>query len=245
MVKPRRVLFLGESPLSGPARYLAGVLTWAGIPYDHRQNGASIPPSLIKHHYDCFVLSDYQHDGFSKHAEGWLCEEVRKGTGFLMIGGWASFTGLVGGYSGTLIEKLLPVRCVTPDDRVNYAGGSVVVRQNSHPVLSRLSWNPSPMVCGYHRVHTKPGTETVLSLRDVRIPSGRPILGAPHPLLVLGAAGQGRTGAFMTDCAPHWCGGLVDWGPRRVTVRVAPGVSVEVGDHYLRFFKQLVCWLAD
>ena len=38
-----------------------------------------------------------------------------------MIGGWASFTGLVGGYAGTAIEKLLPVRCVPGDDRINWA----------------------------------------------------------------------------------------------------------------------------
>ena len=244
MGRPPRVLFLGETSLPGPARYLAAVLKWGGFAFDHREDHSPIPPSLLGRRYGCFILSDYPHKSFSKRTEAWLCRQAEEGAGLLMIGGWASYTGLVGGYGGTGVEELLPVRCVTPDDRVNCPGGSVVARRRNHPVLAGLSFSPPPVVCGYNRVRAKPGTATILDLRDLRYSSGRPSLSPAHPLLVLGKAGLGRSGAFMTDCAPHWCGGLVDWGARRVTVRLGRGLSVELGSQYLRFFSQLIRWLA-
>jgi len=42
-------------------------------------------------------------------------EFVRNGGGLIMIGGWESFQGSGGGYHGTLIEEILPVR-ISPED---------------------------------------------------------------------------------------------------------------------------------
>jgi len=228
-----RILFLGEGDLAGPARYLAAVLRWMKLPFDHRPDRAKIPKLWrTPRRYGAIVLSDYRYASFTDCSREWLLEEVReRGTGLIMIGGWASFTGLVGGYAGTPIERLLPVHCVPKDDRVNWAPGSVMTDVDDPPI-----------VCGYHRAVPKPGTRTWLSLRDLRFQRGRASLGQPHPLLVTGAAGAGRTAAFLTDCAPHWAGGLVDWGTRRVTVPVAAGVAPEVGDRYLKFFAGLIRW---
>jgi uncharacterized membrane protein len=228
-----RVLFLGEGELAGPARYLASVLRWAEIPFDHRPDRAKIPKTWRKPgRYGVILLSDYRHSSFTVCSREWLtCEVTQRGTGLIMIGGWASFTGLVGGYAGTALERLLPVHCVPGDDRVNWAAGSVV---------SGVA-NP-PIVCGYHRAIPKKGSQTLLSLRDLKFSNGRPQLGRPHPLLVTGFSGEGRTAAFLTDCAPHWAGGLVDWGRKRVTVRVNAAISTEVGDTYLKFFSQLIRW---
>lgn len=65
------------------------------------------------------------------------------------------------------------------------------------------------------------------------------------PMLVLGQYGRGRTAAFAGDVAPHWVGGLVDWGDpdKRVTQSVGQGF-IEVGNHYATFFRNLVLWTA-
>ncbi len=225
-----RLLFLGEGDLSGPARYLAAILTYAGISFDHRGDRQPIPTSWLSRPYDSILLSDYRHASFSKKTENWVVNRVHAGTGLLMIGGWASFTGLVGRYGGTAIEKLLPVSCLRPDDRVNRA--SVVDAPGR------------PLICGYHRVKLKPGSKVRLSHRDLTFKQGQPRMGLPKPLWVTGQAGRGRTAAFLTDCAPHWAGSLVDWGRRRITVEVAKNVRVETGDRFLQFFTKLIRWTA-
>lgn len=251
-----RILFLGEGDLAGPARYLAAVLRWMKLPFDHRPDRAKIPKRWrAPKRYAAIILSDYRYASFTNCSREWLLDEVRdRGAGLIMIGGWGSFTGLVGGYARTPIEQLLPVRCVPKDDRVNWASGSVLTvnddlrltndeaRRRSNRRSSIVNRHSLPIVCGYHRTVPKSGTRTWLSLRDLRFRRGRASLGKPHPLLVTGTAGAGRTAAFLTDCAPHWAGGLVDWGRRRITVPVVAGVSPEVGDRYLHFFAGLIRW---
>ena len=224
-----RVLFLGEGDLDGPARYLAAILRWAEIPFDHRPDQAPIPRSWQRRSYGLFILSDYRASSFSQSAVRWLTHEVQeKGSGLLMIGGWASFTGLVGGYAGHSLEKLLPVRCVPKDDRVHRAAVLVGVH-SVRPIV----------VCGYHRAQAKAGTETRLHFQELASSGGRLILKKPRSALVYGRAGRGRTAAFLTDCAPHWAGGLVDWGARRIMVHLPGAGSVELGNGYLEFFRKL------
>ncbi len=67
-------------------------------------------------------------------------------------------------------------------------------------------------------------------------------LAETFPALVVGTYGQGRTAAFLSDVAPHWVGGLVDWGPDRVTAQAVGGPAVEVGSDYARFWTQLLAW---
>jgi len=229
-----RVLFLGEGDITGPARYLAAILKWSRFPFDHRPDQSRLPKAWrAPNRYDVIILSDYRYSSWTPCAKEWLIKEVREnGTGLLMIGGWASFTGLVGGYAGTAIEELLPVRCIPGDDRVNWASGSII-----------QGVSDAPVVCGYHRATPKAGMQVKLQLRDLTIGS-TVRLGKPHPLLVTGAAGIGRTAAFLTDCAPHWAGGLVDWGRRRIKVRLNAATTVEVGNQYLSFFKTLIHSLA-
>jgi uncharacterized membrane protein len=225
-----RVLFLGEEDLYGSGRYLAAILRWSKIPFDHRADQSPIPRAWQRRTYDLFILSDYRASSFDPSTVRWLTHEIQeKGTGLLMIGGWASFTGLVGHYAGHPLEDLLPVRCIPNDDRVNR---SALLRGivSSKPII----------VCGYHRTRAKPGTKTVLQFREVSGSQEKLTLGKKYPALVLGRAGKGATAAFLTDCAPHWAGGLIDWGTRRIIVSVKSGVSVEVGNQYLSFFKSLI-----
>jgi uncharacterized membrane protein len=240
-----RILFLGEGALTGPARYLAAVLTWARLPFDHRPDGAKIPKTWRSpNRYRAVVLSDYRYRSFTPRAREWLVEAVTKGTGLLMIGGWASFTGSVGGYAGTPIESVLPVQCIPGDDRVNWASGSVLAKTQDHPILKGLSFENPPIVCGYHRVRVRPYAQTLLNFHDLTFRDGTPQRGAPHAGLVVRDTLPARSAAFLTDAAPHWAGGLVDWGKKRVRVPLGPGNTVEVGDMYLRFFSQLIRWVA-
>ena len=61
------------------------------------------------------------------------------------------------------------------------------------------------------------------------------------PMLVVGTCGKGRVTAFASDVAPHWVGGLVDWGKERVYQEVGTG-SIEVGADYTVFFRNMVKW---
>jgi len=236
--KAKSVLFLGEGDLSGPARYLAAILQWSGFSFDHVPDQSAIPTTWFTRRYNLFILSDYRHSCFSSKAEQWLCEQVEAGSGLLMVGGWASFTGLVGHYSQSRIEGLLPVTCIPGDDRVNWASGSVMKRvkrgEKGEQMIS------PPIVCGYHNAQIKPESQVLWELQDLSFKASKPYLGKPHPLLVMGQAGLGKTAAFLTDCAPHWAGGLVDWGPRRIQIKIPKHGIVEVGDQYLQFFKMLI-----
>jgi uncharacterized membrane protein len=65
--------------------------------------------------------------------------------------------------------------------------------------------------------------------------------GEESPLLIVGQHGRGRVAALATDVAPHWVGGLVDWGDRRITQEVAGG-QIEIGNWYAQFFRNLLVW---
>ncbi len=240
-----RVLFLGEGEATGPARYLAAVLTHARLRFDRVKDGQSIPRSWVKRRYDAFLLSDFRHSSLSAARERWLVQQVREGAGILMVGGWASFTGLVGHFGGSAVEKLLPIRCLPGDDRVNRACLMQPSASAPQPEFSNKSfWQNPPMICGYNRVELKKNAIEVVAFRDLQFRKGKPVLGSRHPGLVIGQAGKGRTATFLSDCAPHWAGSLVDWGSKRVTVNLAGNVEVEVGETYLEFFGGLVRWVA-
>jgi len=67
---------------------------------------------------------------------------------------------------------------------------------------------------------------------------------AAERLLVVGSHGQGRVTAFTSDAAPHWVGGLVDWGDQRLTACADGANPIEVGNWYARLFVQMVAWTA-
>ena len=100
------------------------------------------------------------------------------------------------------------------------------------------------------------GTDSVYNLGiqplddrlSIPLPSGKAAflsLMEDHPLLVVGKYGKGRTAAFASDVAPHWVGGMIDWGKKRMTQKLADGGSIEVGEDYAKFFAQLVRWVGE
>ncbi|MEQ8461204.1 MAG: VWA domain-containing protein [Sandaracinaceae bacterium] len=101
------VLYVEGSP--GRATYLARALTAAEYEVDVRSPRA-IPTSLRElERFDFFILSDVSADEVSLTQQDAIERYVRDlGGGFLMAGGENGF-GL-GGWQGTRIERLLPVR---------------------------------------------------------------------------------------------------------------------------------------
>jgi uncharacterized membrane protein len=119
---------------------------------------------------------------------------VRDGGGLLMIGGYLSFAGIEGKarYHNTPVEAALPVTISPHDDRAERPEGvHPAVTEPGHPVLAGVpeDW---PALLGYNRLTGKSATQVL-----VRCDA--------DPLLVVGSHGAGRSAAFASDCAPHWC----------------------------------------
>jgi uncharacterized membrane protein len=177
-----------------------------------------------------------------------ILAQVKRGAGLLMIGGWESFHGFGGDWDHTPIGNALPVEISVEDDRINCDQPALVLKSSEHDVVDDLPWNARPPgIGGFNRVVAKPQAATVLLVQQFHVVFD----GArfdftrrdQHPLLVLGAHGQGRTAALMTDLAPHWVGGLVDWGDgERVKARAAGSWEIEVGNFYAQLVLNLLAW---
>lgn len=176
---------------------------------------------------DILLLSDIGANTLLLHPDTWLRGKptpnrlklirdwTHDGGGLAMCGGYYSFQGINAGafYHRTPVEEALPVNISPYDDRVEVPeGASAEVTEPEHPILSGISgeW---PVLLGYNRVEAGPGT-TVLA----RI--------GGDPLLAVGEFGSGRTLAWASDIAPHWC--------------PEPFVSWE---GYAKLWDQAVSWL--
>jgi uncharacterized membrane protein len=241
-----RVLFAGEGDLHGPARYLAGAILAAGARLIRRPWTARLTRSDVSG-ADAIILSDYPRRHPADAVQRRIAERVARGMGLLMVGGWSSFAApFGGGWQGSRLEGLLPVRCLRRDDRRNVASGVLMRRERAHPILRGLPLNRPPILCGFNEVRPTAAGVVLLSAIPLVTRAGGIALGARcHPLLVIDRDPRRRVAALTTDVAPHWCGGLVDWGRARRTIRVAPGVDLTVGDAYLRFLGQLIRWLGN
>ena len=178
--------------------------------------------------YDVIILSDVGADTFLLRPETLkqskiignplrdIADHVAAGAGFLMVGGYLSFSGFAGNacYPNTVIADLLPVEMLRGDDRLERPEGVHPEESAAHAVLQGIG-DPWPPFLGYQKLVAKPEAEVLLTA-------------GADPFLALGRHGQGRVAAFASDCSPHW------------------GTPEFVGwQHYGRFWSQLVDWLAD
>ncbi|MCF0235081.1 MAG: hypothetical protein HUK22_08935, partial [Thermoguttaceae bacterium] len=210
-----------------------------------------------------YILSDYSRKNFLPGDMERIAALVReKGAGLLMLGGWSSYFGRLGEYQGTPIADVLPVVMGNSDDRGN-DWSPVLLRPTTldHPILAGLPWETAPGVGGFNRFAAKSGATTLiegvrtrttwknlvadgLNADDVQIEFLEKL-----PFLVVDSCGAGRVAAFASDVAPHWIGGMVDWGKERVfqelPERLGDGISVEIGADYARFFINLLKWTAN
>lgn len=232
-----KILYAGDSPVGGAANYLLGVLKLLKAETTHLAPDQVLTPSLLKNRYDGIVLSDFSKRKVPVASERAILRQVEKGTGLLMVGGWASFSGPYGGWKGSLVEEILPVTCLGRDDRLHIPSGAWMVPKAGHSMFRSLSFKDSPVIVGLNEVRPKKESRVVLEAETKK--------GRRHPLLIIGEKGAGKTAAFTTDLAPHWCGGLLDWGGRHVTIPVHDRIPIEVGTHYLRFVTSILKWLTS
>jgi len=244
MSPSKKVLFMGDGSLEGAAAYLGAMLTHGGFAFEHRPSDKATQIDSQDDSIGLFIISDYPASNLNYLNQQAMAERVSQGASFLMIGGWESFHGLSGEYHRDPVADILPVDCLHSDDRVNYCQGAVPALKRQHPCLTGLPWDKPPIVCGFNKVTVRDGTEYVLSLRLLEITGEKVSFAADEfPLLVFGKHGKGKTAALTTDLAPHWVGGLVDWGEPRLTARAKGGNEVEVGCRYAQFISQIVGYL--
>ncbi|CAN7291943.1 glutamine amidotransferase [Rhizobium sp. LjRoot30] len=184
--------------------------------------------------YDAIVLSDIGANTLLLHPDTWihsrrtpnrlklLREYVAKGGSLLMFGGYYSFQGINGGarFRKTAVEEVLPVSCLSVDDRVEVPEGftPVVSGDASHPILAGIS-GEFPYLLGFNEVVLKEGANQLMTVSSEY---------GSLPLLVTGTYGEGRTLVWTSDVGPHWLPPeFIAW----------PG--------YKTLFEQMLAWATD
>jgi len=241
MEQQSRVLFCGDAHLKSGAAYLAGVMSHLSISYDYIEMQQKLPDKQLEKGYALIIFSDYPSTNVSDKQMLTLVRLIEAGTSFCMIGGWESFHGLLGFYDRTPLAEALPVRCKTSDDRNNVYQGFIAEVSKDHEIVRELPFHEPPVMCGYNSFAGKDGSEEILRLKRIVIKDGVISLDEKsEPLLVLGRYGQGKTCAIATDFAPHWVGGLVDWGDQRVQSQAPGANAIEVGNYYVQFIGNIL-----
>jgi uncharacterized membrane protein len=178
--------------------------------------------------YDVVILSDIGSNTMLLHPDylnrtvnslSLIEKYVAAGGGFVMIGGYFSFTGFQAKarFKDTPIEELLPVTMQPYDDRVEIPEGVDLVLDSSvqHPIVAGLprQW---PHIFGYNRTTAKEDADVLM-----QSPKG-------DPIIVAGRHGKGRAVAYTTDCAQDWASQeLLGW------------------DKYGQLWDQLLRWVGN
>lgn len=242
------VLYLGDLSLATAAGYLTGLMTMWDVGYDYLPTDAAVNGEAAQPR-DLFVISDYPAKHMPDEVQDTIIRRVEAGAGLLMIGGWESFHGFGGDWDNTRLAEILPVEIDHEDDRVNCDQPTMVrCVKKSHPIVDGLPWNERPpMIGGFNRFTPKPNAEVLLDVQrfEAHCVNGnmnfRPV--EVQPLLVVGRHGRGRVACLATDIAPHWVGGLVDWGSGpRITTEAPGSWAIEVGTYYAQFLHNLIRW---
>jgi uncharacterized membrane protein len=244
------VLYMGDTSLETAASYLAGVLKMYQIDFDYVSSSQCCSDLLLDKPYRAVILSDYPAANFTPAQLALLKTKVADGLGLVMIGGWESFIGQGGNYDTTILSDILPVTMQKIDDRINWSGPCVVEKTSDHVIVVDLPLAMElPVVGGFNEVKVKANAVTILSARRFSVARSANIFTftaqSISPLLVVGTCGKGRVATFMSDVAPHWVGGLVDWGKKRITVKANGASEVEFGEYYAALFANIICWTAN
>jgi hypothetical protein len=244
----RTIFYFGDGSLTSAASYLAGLMHHWNWPFEHRSSGQDLNESHVVAG-SLYIFSDFPAARINAAAQRRLMDCVSQGAGLLMIGGWESFQGAGGNWSGSELAAALPVAMQSADDRVNCDQPVLVRPTIDHPICRGLPWRERPpLIGGYNRIAPKSTALQVLEAQSFRAQAKGSEFeftadGPPAPLLVVGSFGKGRTAAFASDVAPHWVGPLVDWGPQRVCAQAPGAEAIEVGSCYAQFFRQLLAWV--
>ncbi len=196
------------------------------------------------------IISDYPSKNFTEKQLLYLSERIKGGLGLVMIGGWGSFVGLDGNYHKTPLADCLPVLMQPSDDRMNISSPCLVSYDTHHQIIEGLPFETNaPVIGGFNAVQAKPRAKIVLNATVYKASKvNHPVefkIGKSYPLLVLDHCGLGKVVAFTSDVAPHWVGGLVDWGDERISAHALGANPVEVGCDYVEFFTRMIQWVSE
>jgi uncharacterized membrane protein len=237
------LLYAGDDDIDRAAVYLSTILHASGYGFDYIPSTEHCPTSVSFADYGLIILSDYPSKNFPQGMLDKLSAAIRNGSTLLMIGGWESFTGMNIEYLLTPVQDVLPVQLLREDDRRNFYQGCLVLPTTDSQVFSDLDWEHPPLIGGLNEVVPRANARIHLEAFPLRISASSRerirIESIGFPLLVASPIGRGFSVALAVDLAPHWVGGLVDWGPERVRLDFEDR-SIEVGSHYLRFVQELI-----
>jgi hypothetical protein len=243
-----KICYLGDDSLQGAAGYLGGIMLHHGLAFDYIPTADAPPATFAATPYALYVVSDYFAATFGQAAMSHVARCVEQGAGLLMLGGWVSYFGQLGEYHASPLADVLPVVMQQSDDRRNSAQPCLINQKAEHPILAGLPWDQPPGIGGYNAIAPKPGATTLLTAVRFAVQRVGPAKeefqftrGEEAPLLIVGQHGRGRVAALATDVAPHWVGGFVDWGDRRISQAVGGG-AIEIGNWYAQFFHNLLVW---
>ena len=241
------ILYLGDTQLNQSGCYLAGIMSHCNISFDYFASDKPIRDSILDKPYRAIIISDYPSSNFTASQFSRLQKLVSAGMGLIMIGGWDSYRGLGGFYNTTILADILPVIMSDSDDRINSSSPALVIKNQPHIIIDSLPFDDNaPTVGGFNQLTAKPDSATILSVKMFTAKrSGDDFVLSEKltaPLLVCGNYGLGKTAAFASDVAPHWVGGLVDWGQTRVSACAAGSIDIEVGSDYVTLFSNIINW---
>lgn len=154
--------------------------------------------------YDCVIFSDVGSNTLLLSPDTFIkslripnrCTLIRDyvlgGGAFLMVGGYMSFSGVdaKAKYGVTDLQEVLPVECLMYDDLIERPEGIVPKKEGNHPALKDVpeDW---PHFLGYNRTIILEEAELAMTIGG-------------DPFIAFGKYGEGRSGVFTSDCAPHW-----------------------------------------
>ncbi|MFT5206469.1 MAG: putative membrane protein [Candidatus Omnitrophota bacterium] len=236
-----KILYCGDEDLNHAAKYLACVLKFLNHKYDYVRSNDKIP-SKYNHPYALVILSDYPSARWSKKAMQLLKDNIYAGSSLLMIGGWGSFSGNDGNYAATSLAEALPVKIKKTDDRCQGSVAYRIRRTTTKNNFGKLDFKYAPTIAGFNHVQLKKTAHQILAVDTLKNnpKTNQLVTQSSSPLLAYGEYGLGRVATLMTDLAPHWSGGFVDWGHKRHDLKIAPKIGIDVGVHYIQFIEELI-----
>jgi len=165
------ILYFGDDDTTRAAAYLAGIMHYYNLPFEHIDSTASPSDAMLSQEVDAFIISDYPRKRFQDGQLETIRDAVFRGAGLLMIGGWESFHGQNGEYHDTCLAEVLPVTMQNQDDRRHFSQSLMIRFRRPHPILDGLSWSRPPSIAGLNSVTAKPDANTILeALRiDIRV----------------------------------------------------------------------------
>lgn len=251
------ILYCGDTDQNGAAAYLSGLMTSFGWNFDYVPSHVAMSADLLDPSRRLLILSDYLSAMFDDACQRKAVELIEHGCALLMIGGWESYHGFGGNWDGTPIGNALPVEIVSTDDRVNFPQSAFLLPTCDHAITANLPWQQCPpAIGGMNRIRVKPNAKVLLQAHSFSVSNSSSnghhdragwsfVPKEALPALVVGQSGSGKTAAFLSDVAPHWVGGFVDWGHARVTAQAPNAGAIEVGHLYALFWRQLLQWLIE